>query len=227
LSAEEQANVILHHANAYCFCIKNTSIDVEEFRFIAIFLCGIWRALSNMLKGLDFRKSLPKAFLRVNLFTKSCAELMPDFSNWSGAVGWWTEFGLDAEEVAADLQQHLNWWYHLRFLTDGDIAEINQLGSNIRDTLLFYLSLNLSTLQSNDLNGGNNDWEEFWDTGMSGPFLEYAVLVEPSLNLSPNLRIRYWALKVARSNHLDSWQSFLSALLCKSLPQDEGVFLVF
>jgi hypothetical protein len=39
LSAEEQANVILHHANAYCFCIKNTSIDVEEFWFIAIFLC--------------------------------------------------------------------------------------------------------------------------------------------------------------------------------------------
>jgi hypothetical protein len=196
---------------------------------MAIFLYGIWVKLGEMLKNLDVRNSLPKVFLRVTQFTKSCVELMPDFSIWSlaGAAEWWTDFRLDAEEVAEDLQCYLNCWYHLRLLKDGDIEEINQLGSNIRDTLLFYLSSNLSILQSKDLNGGDDDWEEFWDTVMSDPFLEYAVLVEPSLSLSPDVRIRYCALKVARNTPVNLWQSFLSALLCKSLPQEEGVFLSF
>ena len=228
LSAEEQTNVMLHHANAYTFCMKNLSIDVEESCLMTIFLYGMWRRVSEMLKKFDFRN---KVFLRMNQFTKSCVELMPDFSNWSpaGASEWWTEFDFDAlaEEVAEDLQRYLNCWYHFRLLKDGDIEEINQLGSNIRDTLLFYLSSNLSMLQSKDLNGGDDDREEFWDTEMSAPFLEYAVLVERSLSLSPDVRIRYWALKVARHTPVDFWQSFLSALLSKSLPQDEGVFLSF
>jgi hypothetical protein len=229
LSAEEQANVILHHANAYTFCMKNMSTDVEESYVMAIFLYGIWRILSKMLKKLDFRNSVPKVFLCVNQLTKSCAELMPDFFNWSGTAEWRTELGLDAEDVEEEVRLYLNWWYHLRSVMDGDIEETNQLGSNIRDSLLLYLSLNVSTLQSGDLNGGDDDWEEFWDTEMSGPFLEYAVFVEPSLSVSPNVRIRYWALKVARrkSTGMGIWQSFLSALLCNSLRQDEGVLLSF
>jgi hypothetical protein len=227
LSAEEQANVILHHANAYTFCLTNLSLDVEEFWLMAGFLCNIWCSLSTTLQTLDFRNSLPKVFLRVNQFTKSCSELMLDFFNCSGAAERISEFDSDFLDFEADVQLYLNGWYHLRLLMDGDIEEINQLGSNIRDSLLFYLSLTLSKLQSNDWNGGDDHWEDFWDTGMSGPFLEYAVLVEPLLSLSPDARIRCWALKVARSSHLDLWQSFLSASLCKSLPQDEGVFLVF
>jgi hypothetical protein len=231
LSAEEQANVILHHANAYTFCMKNMTIDVlEEFGFMVYALYGTCRQLSEMMQKVDFRNSLPNVFLRVNQFTKSCAQLISDFFDCSGADEWRTEFDFEAEDVVeGEVQLYLNWWYHLRFVMDGGIEEINQFGSNIRDSLLFYLSLNLSMLQSKDLNGGDDDWEKFRDIEMTGPFLEYAVLVEPSLSVSPDVRIRYWALKVARreSTGMGLWESFLSALLCKSLPQDEGVLLSF
>jgi len=228
LSAEELANVILHHAIAYTFCLRNLStVDVKEVWLTARSdLCSIWRWLTTTLQKLDFRNGLPKVFLRVNQFTKPCAQLMLDF-NFSGGAECGLECDLDFLDFEADVQLYLKCWYHLQLLKDGDIEEINQLGSNIRDSLLFYHSMTLSTFQSKDSNGGDDDLEESWVTEMNGPFLEYAVLVEPSLTLSPDVRIRYRVLTVARSNHLDLWQSFLSALLCKSLPQDEGVFLVF
>ena len=237
LSAEDEASIALNHVNAYLFCLNMVSVDIEESFLLALFLNSIWRRLMERLVQIDLRNSLrlPNVFVQASQLTRSFAQLMPN----SEIVAEWIN-KLDYTEVSSEVgvKLYLNCWYHLRLLIHGDVEEIDQIASSIRDTLLWYLSLTtVSTLRSqSNSNGDDDDLEDVNIDEMDVSLLEYALLVEPSLSLAPDIHIRDRVLKAAQRLHhrtvlypnsTDLWQTFVTALLFKSILQGEGLIRVF
>jgi len=52
-SVEDQASIVLNHANAYTFCLESISVDGEESAIMAFCLYFIWLALFQVLRDVN------------------------------------------------------------------------------------------------------------------------------------------------------------------------------
>ena len=224
-SAEDSARIILNHANAYIICRQSITVDIEESLVLSGLLVLIWYWAVKSLKRLDFRSvsRLPKILVDVGQLAASCIKLMPDFRN-SNLTAEWLEWFDIAKQFKHEIRAYLNCWFHLNFISDGDVDDIKRLGSIIRDKLLFYLQYPMPT----------EDIRKYWEWKSVVFALEYTVLVEPSIEFSQNSTIGSRALQAALKfgnngyyKYLRKWKAFMSALLLSKLLDSQGMAAVY
>ena len=229
---DNTASNILNHATAYLICLQNISVDVEELWLMTRMLYCILIMFFGSLEATSFRiqPQVDKIFHKVSQLTRYWVNSTPSTRKCPVRVPEQEE--LEFENILIrEIPLYLDYWYHLSLVVDGDTDEIKQVGSVIRDKLLFDLSHSVQRLQRRA-----NRQDPFL-LRRDSCVLEYAVLVEPSIRLSQTVAIRDRTLEAAlrlrqesdvfdsRFRELDRhlWPLFLAALFLERLPKHEGV----
>ena len=221
-SVADAARTILNHTNAFIICLRAITIDsIEESSLLTVLLIANWHLLFQELKRLSFRSSprLLQIFMDAGQLAASCITLLPNVRPNSAFTDDWLSVFDIGRAFKLEIRSYLNCWFHLNFISDGDAGDIKRLGSIIRDKLLFYISYPLPTKRM----------QHYWETKSDVFVLEYALLVEPLMELSQNLVIRNRAVNAAMKTRgsrgygkLGAWKMFLSSLLFGRLSFDQG-----